>query len=204
MNKPLATIVVMAGLLGSVTLCRAEYPKPSIYPISWELKFEHGTPKRIAVAVPGSSVPKAYWYMTYTVTNDTDEERAFLPVFEILTEDGRVIRSDKNIPIKVFETIKLREGNKLLMNFPRVEGDLRIGPDQARDGVAIWEEPTPRMGTFTIFVQGLSGESVTVPGPDKKALILRKTLELDYQIRGDEVYPAKNEVATKPESWIMR
>jgi len=204
MNKPLAMIVAVVSLLGLVASSRAEYPKPSIYPISWELKFEHGTPKRIAVAVPGSSVPKAYWYITYTVTNDTDQEQTFLPVFEILTEDGRIIRSDNKIPVKVFDTIKKREGNQLLVSFPRVEGDLRIGPDQARDGVAIWEEPTPRMGSFTIFVQGLSGETTTVPGPDKKNLILRKTLQLDYQIRGDEVYPSKNEVAASPETWIMR
>src|ERR1041384_1948066 len=40
----------------------AQYPKPSIYPVSWELKFTHGLPKRIVVEVPGSSTPQAFWY----------------------------------------------------------------------------------------------------------------------------------------------
>ena len=31
---------------------------------------------------------------------------------------------------------------------------------QARDSVAVWEEPDPDMGTFRIFVGGLSGEFV--------------------------------------------
>jgi len=197
-------LVVTMVLGTAATPARGEYPKPSIYPIAWELKFEHSTPKRIAVTVPGSAVPKAYWYMTYTVTNDTDQERAFLPVFEMLTDEGKVVRSDKNVPLNVFEAIKVREGNKYLLNFPRVEGDLRLGADQAKDGVAIWEEPTPRMGSFTIFVEGLSGETATVKGPKDKDLILRKTLELDYQIRADEVYPLRNETAVNGESWVMR
>src|SRR5207244_10368152 len=62
---------------------RADYPKPSPYPKSWELKFEHGTPKRIVVQAPPSTVPKAYWYMTYTVTNDTDQHQLFLLAFEL-------------------------------------------------------------------------------------------------------------------------
>jgi len=54
----------------AVCTARADYPKPSPYPISWELNFEHSKPKRIVVDVPGQSAPKAYWYMTYTVTNN--------------------------------------------------------------------------------------------------------------------------------------
>src|SRR5687767_4200623 len=52
----------------------SSFPKPSPYPISWELDFTHGEPKRVVVTTPGQP-PKAYWYMTYSVTNNSDQER---------------------------------------------------------------------------------------------------------------------------------
>jgi hypothetical protein len=199
-----ALLVSLIIAAGGVKTGKADFPKPSLYPISWEYKFEHQTPKRISVNVPGSRVPQAYWYLPYTVTNETDQERIFLPVFEILTEDGRTIRSDKNIPIEVFQAIKAQEGNRLLLPATQIAGQLRLGPDQAKDGVAIWVEPAARMGHFAVFVQGLSGEAATVKGPDKKDIILRKTLQLNYLIRGDEFFPGEDEVNKESEAWVMR
>ena len=91
----------------------------------------------------------------------------------------------------------------------KIEGDIQPGEDLARDGVAIWPEPMQRMGTFSIFVGGLTGEYVIlkksgdqwVPinpknsaaelkGVDEKDLkTLRKTLQLTYQVAGDEIRP---------------
>ena len=183
---------------------RADYPKPSPYPKSWEIAFEHGIPKRVVVQTAGSNVPKAFWYMTYTVTNNTDKEQLFLPALELLTEDGRVIRNDFKIPRSVFEAIKKREGDRFLQPAALVGGELRLGPDQAKDGVAIWPEPAPEMGRFSIFVSGLSGETATVKGPDGKDIILRKTLQLNYLIRGDDVYPGEDDVNENPSEWVMR
>ena len=187
------------------------FPKPSPYPITWEFKFEHSAPKRIVVDVPGGAA-QAFWYMTYKVTNTTEQPRTFLPVFEMLMEDGKVHRSDRNIPYKVFTEIKAREKNKFLEHFTQIGGEVRIGEDEARDGVAIWKEPNPEMGTFSIFLTGLSGEAVRlkdaegkdVKGADGQSIILRKTLQMNYFVRGDEVYPGQDEVNTRPEAWIMR
>src|SRR5882724_10293577 len=66
------------------------FPSPSPYPISWELKFKHSLPKRIVVDVPGYPTPQAYWYMSYTVTNHTDREQDFLPLFELLGDNGQL------------------------------------------------------------------------------------------------------------------
>ena len=195
-----------------VSDARADYPKPSPYPISWELGFEHSKPKRIVVDSPGESAPKAYWYMTYTVTNKTDKEQTFLPIFQLVTKEGQVIRSDKNIPSKVFDVIKQREHIKFLEPYTKVAGELRIGDDQAKDSVAIWEEPESKMGTFSIYVGGLSGESVFLKDEkgeqtkdaDGKPVILRKTLQLNYQIPGDEVRPGDDPIIEKDHTWVMR
>lgn len=179
------------------------YPTPSLYPVAWQFDFEHSLPKRIIVQEPGKASPEAYWYITYQVTNNTDRERIFLPVFEMLTETGEVIRSDRNIPIAVFNAIKEREKNRFLLPAAQIGGELRLGDDQAKDGVAIWKEPMPEMGRFSIFVSGLSGETAKAKVGEKE-FTLWKTLQLDYHIRGDEIKPGHDEVNPVEERWVMR
>jgi len=197
------------------------YPTPNVYPLSWQLKFSHSKPQRIVVDVPGQKLPQAYWYITYTVTNKTDREQMWLPTFEFLTEEGKVIQSDaKTIPSKVFDAIKQREHNELLEPSTKVAGTIRVGEAEAKDSVAIWEEPEPELGHFSIFVSGLSGEVRQFKKVDgnlvelktgadfkeagDKVVILRKTLQLNFFINGDDVYPGQDVVNEKAEEWVMR
>jgi hypothetical protein len=199
----LALLAAMWSLVSLPSVTRAEeFPKPALYPRSWELNFEHSMPKRVEVNT-GDGV-RAFWYMTYTITNNSDREQLFLPLFELVTEDGRIHRSDFRIPKVVFDTVKKREGARFMQPAPLIGGELRLGPDEAKDGVAIWPEPTPEMGQFSIFVTGLSGETANVPGPDGKPVILRKTLQLNYLVRGDDVYPGEDEINENPQQWVMR
>src|SRR5258706_9569208 len=97
---PAAEIYTMKRLLPCVALLAAglllfsnnpeaqAYPKPSINRIAWELDFQHGMPSRIMVRVPGSDAPQAFWYMPFTVTNNTGDEQQFLPVFELVDDKG--------------------------------------------------------------------------------------------------------------------
>jgi len=135
--------------------------------VGTEIRLRH--PKRIVVEVPGKSVASAYWYLTYSVTNNTDREQMFLPVFEMLTKEGQILRSDINIPARVFDAINAREKKKFLEPYPKITGTLRIGEDQAKDGVAIWPEPSSRMGDFSVFVGGLSGEIAPVDRLQRRA-----------------------------------
>jgi len=220
----LAVIVLATS---GIALAVPDFPTPSPYPISWELKFEHGTPHRIAVDVTHSVSPRAYWYMTYTVTNEGDKEQRFYPQIELLTADGKLHASDERTPTKVFEEIRLAVHNKFLEPYTSISGPIRLGPAEARDGVAVWPETQPRMDRFSIFITGLSGEAVIMKlvdgkltkvdqpqdiySPDKEGellkkglTILRKTLQLNFFIRGDEVYPGEDEVNKASEEWIMR
>lgn len=215
----------LASLLGillvaAVLPARAEkYPEPSPYPISWELTLEYKEPSRIVVSVPGQATPKAYWYLPYTITNEGDETQTFIPQFEMLTEDGKVHRARKDVPKQVFDAIKSRERNRLMVPPTKVGGELRPGVDQARDSVAIWEEPDKDIGTFKIFVGGLSGEFVELKDSDGKVMKdkkgepinLRKTLQLIYTVDGDEVYPGEDAVrpgegriGKNAKTWVMR
>lgn len=198
----IAPVIVLAA----ANPVSAKVPEPSLYKISWELDFKHGVPKRVVVDTT------AYWYLTYTVTNNTGQEQTWRPNFQMMTDDGKMIKSDRGIGIEVFDKIKATEGDRFLQPATQITGPLRQGEDQAKDGVAIWKEPNPRMGTFKIFIQGLSGEKAALTDDDGKEMkgsdglpeFLRKTLELDYQVLGDEFYPERHEVHELGHKWVMR
>lgn len=197
-----------------------DFPVPSAYPITWELDFKHGTPTRIAVDVPGSSAPKAYWYMTYMVTNNSSKEQTFFPEIDLVTEDGKVHHADQNVPKRVYDQVKGAERNPRLESFLTINGPIRLGPAEAREGIAVWPETNLRMGHFSVFFTGLSGEAVILKKGDAGKLVkattadqlkgpadlvtLRKTLQLNYFVRGDEVFPGEDQVNVDSEEWVMR
>ena len=197
-----------------------DFPVPSSYPISWQLDFKHGLPTRIAVDVPGSGTPKAYWYMTYMVTNNTAKEQSFYPEIDLVTDDGKIHHADQNIPKRAFDEIKGAERNPRLESFLTINGALRLGPAEARESVAIWPETNLRMDHFSVYLTGLSGEAVTLKKADDGKFVkaatadivanptglttLRKTLQLNFFIRGDEVFPGEDQVNVDSEDWVMR
>lgn len=197
-----------AGGVGTVHA----YPEPNKASLEWELKFQYDLPRRIVVESPGGGVPKAYWFMTYTVTNPTDREQSWLPVFEMMTKEGKVIRSDHALPGEVFDKVKARANKRLLEPAAKIAGPLLIGGDQARDGVAIWEEPMAEMGTFSIFIAGISGEATPltddagkpVVSADSKPILLYKTKQLDFVVNGDEIQPDIDALDKTNERWVMR
>ena len=212
-----SVVFAVAGALIPSTAVAGKHPVPSDYPLpdAWYLDFKvnaKGVPKRIIVDVPGQKVPMAYWYLTYTVTNNTGKEVDFLPEFEMVTQDGKILRSDRGVLRPVFDAIKKAEKNDLLVPLAQVIGTLHQGEDQAKDGVAIWPEPMARMGDFKIYIGGLNSEFIGATDDQGKPILdadgapitLRKTLELNYVIWGDEIKPEKDEVQKKPQRWVMR
>ncbi len=216
MIRLLSAAVVMFALLAGMASPSQAYPKPNPYPVSWQLKFDHAMPRRIVVTPAGSRTAQAYWYMRFTVTNLGKDEQKFLPVFELMTEAGDVIRSDKDVPDSVLTEIRLREKNRDLLTVNQIAGPIRVGVDQARDGVAVWKEPMVEMGRFRVFVGGLSGEATILKdskgadvekvGPDgkKSPVVMWKTLMMEYLMLGDDVRPGRDPLELVTEEWIMR
>lgn len=177
------------------------YPTPSPYPVSWELKFETAAPKRFV------HQGKAYWYVTYNVTNNSRQEQTYLPIFEVLTPDGQVTRTDRLIPLEVVKAIKSREGIRFLEQANEIAGPILLGEDQTRDGVTIWPEVAPSNPEdrgFTLFATGFSGETAKVPGPDSKEITLYKTLKIEYSIPGDPKFRDRNPVVEVARSYVFR
>ena len=201
MHLPMAGLLVVVAL--AMPLC-ADYPQPSPFPVSWELTFDHSLPKRILVQGPGDSNPAAYWYVTYHAANNTDQDKIlFFPNFQMMLEDGQVVRSDIGVAPAVFDAIKQKEHLKYLQSNDVISGDLRQGEDQSKDGVAIWPEPRLRMGTFTIFCSGFWGESAVVKVGDKD-VTLHKTLQLTYHLDSDESHPGGGDLVELDHQFVMR
>ena len=221
-----ATVLLAAAVVAPLprAVAAPDFPVPSAYPVSWELDFTHGKPTRIAVDVPGSVTPKAYWYMTYTVTNNGDREQRFYPQMDLVTTDGQVHAADQHVPQRVYDQIKGAERNPRIESFLTLNGPIRLGPAEAREGVAVWPETQLRMDHFQVYVTGLSGEAVTLKKGEGGKMVkataadlvadrdqkpsglttLRKTKQLNFFIRGDDVYPGEDEVNVDAEEWVMR
>jgi hypothetical protein len=148
--------------------------------------------------------PNAYWYITYHISNNTDQDTVlFYPNFQMLMEDGQIIHSDIGVAPAVFDAIKKKEGLKFLQSDDLIGGDLRQGEDQSKDGVAIWPEPRLRMGTFTIFIAGYWGEAATVT-VNGKDITLHKTQQITYSSDSDEQHPGGGDLVEKSRQFVMR
>ena len=207
---PAAAVAVFAATLAPVALASAQsapaFPQPKLFPAEWELDFDNRAPKRIVV--DGT----AYWYMTYTVTNNTDTERSFIPTVDLVTRDGQVLRANRDVPDGVYEAINKRFRSDEL-TAPKKIYRLLLGDDQRVTTVAIWKEPMAEMGTFDVFIGGLSGEIVRLKdasgnelqNADGEPILVRKTKQLRYKVRGDDI-PSDRPDPIIPvlDTWVMR
>jgi len=205
-------------------------PKPALVPASWQLEFRFEDPQRLVITLPGEKEPRVYWYMLYKVVNNSGRDVQFMPQFEIVTEDLRVIKALPSVDPAVFRAIKAIHGKTrpLLLEPLEVMGRLLQGEDNAKESVAVWPDFSGRVSRFTVYVGGLSGESVEIPNPNyrpgqpeyvvrttadgrrvkvavnPRKFVLYKTLAIPYTLPGD----ARAKVVTKPVRgrwyWVMR
>ncbi|HVP11819.1 MAG TPA: hypothetical protein VMV94_11600 [Phycisphaerae bacterium] len=175
--------VMGLAILVAAARAVADEPKPSPTPISWELTFKPAPLERIQVDT--GKGPETYWYMIYTVINDTGQDVDFFP------EVVRVSEIDSPMPAtsapanpgeglgmivepaligghpKIYEAIKQLYGKTrpFLVSPVDAIGRLLQGKDNARTSVFIFPDLDPRVTRFTIYFGGLSGEKVSISNP---------------------------------------
>jgi hypothetical protein len=183
----------------------AAFPQPNVVPSSWELDIKFDHPRVIVVQVPGQASPRVYWFVTYTVTNNSGADQNFIPELTLLTDAGDLLRANRNLPPAVYKAIREELRNPLLRSPTEVVGKLLQGPDNAVDGVAIWPMPDHDVDRVTIFFSGLSGETHEVENPvSKETVLLRKTLKLEYQTPGSVEQQPRKPWLFKGQEWVVR
>ena len=212
-----ACLTVAAPSTAPAPVVYASVPKPSIAPRTCELKFRYHDPQRVAVMLPGQSRPTVYWYMLYTIENPGKREVGFYPHFEMVTDTLQVIPSEVSISPEAFRAIARHSGNPLMVPPEQAVGRLLRGKDQMRQSVAVWRDFEPKARSFTIYVAGLSGESISVKNPafqadkpespeNKRYFLLRKTLAIPYVFPGtpEGHFQAMPQRLADKQEWILR
>jgi hypothetical protein len=170
----------MAMVVGITTA-----PAPASAPVSaldWQLDLAPGDLRLYVDPVDG----RRYWYFTYTVTNKTERDLVFAPRIELFMDSGEVLRSGRGVPSRVIGQLKKLLGNPLLEDQNRIIGDLRVGKENARTGIAVWPAEDQDVTEVTLFFQGLSSDRKVVEHPKtNQPVSLYRTLRREYVVAGD-------------------
>ena len=166
--------------------------------------MEAGPLRCAYVDVPGVG-PQPFLYMTFKATNLSGQDLYLSPLFEMVSDQGEIVRSSRDVPREVYTALLAKIQNPLLVDEVDVQGTVGQGKDQAKEGLVVWPAPSLTADEITIYAAGFSGETKTVLRPDtKESVVLRKTLMLRHQVSG-EIDPAQNPVLERTtERWILR
>jgi len=196
----LLSIAILTGVAGLADA----YPQPRIVTDSWQLGFDHETPRAIQVVTEAGQPARTFWYLPYTVTNDTGADQMFIPDVRIITNTGELIAAGRDVPPVVFQAIKAERRNPLLISPIEAIGRILQGEDNAKDSVAIWAAPQSDVDAVTVLIKGLSGETTVVRHPETgRDIVLRKTLKLEYATPGGTA-PGTRRVQRLDSDWVMQ
>ena len=215
--KRLLVILTVLTLVMAVGGRGAAAPKPSLTPRSWELDFDFHDPARITLTLPGDDQPTTFWYLLYSVTNNTGREIEFYPTFHLVTDTLRVIEAGNAISPSVHQAIRARHKKEyqFFVDPPSVYGALKQSEDNRLTSAAVFCDFDPEASRFTIYVGGLSGEMVRLTNPafdplkaasdnNLRFFILRKTLAIHYSLPGDSWTRNMALAARVSREWVMR
>lgn len=203
-----ALLLAFFALLAVPTAQSIAAPEPAAIPSRWEFDIEPGDLRVVTYDIEGVGT-RTFYYWTYTVTNNTGEDRPLTPAFELFTDDGsraKLARSGRDVPRQVTEKILDRIGNPLLLDEVDVQTGLLLqGPENAREGLVVWPLDRFRVDDVVIFAKGFSGETERIARPDTgERYVLRKSLMLRHQVDGT-VDPTSTRPLTRTvERWILR
>jgi len=192
-------------------------PKASAIAKTWELDFTFHDVQRISLTHAGDSQPTTYWYLLFTVTNDTGRDVEFFPSFRLVTESFQVREGGENISPSVYEAIfdRHRGDYRFTAEPSEITGTLLQGEDNARTSAAVFRMFDAEANRFNIFVSGLSGDLARVRNPgfdDSKTasddnapfFILRRTLAITYDLPGDAISRPNARPIRRQREWVMR
>ena len=183
-SRILVLLAAVSSLVATMSWSSAT-AAPGVASVSgqdWELGLTPGDLRLYVDPVDG----RRYWYFTYTVTNLTERDLVFAPRIELFMDSGRILRSGRGVPSRTVGQLRKLLGNPLLEDQNRIIGDLRVGKENARTGIAVWPAENLDVTELTLFFQGLSSDRKVVQHPESgDPVSLYRTLRREYTVPGD-------------------
>lgn len=206
--KWLIACAMVLGVVAVAPIVSARHlaPRPKLFSRSWQIKFVWHTPTRLfhMTGTDGHARLEKYWFLTYTIINNTRRDLYFAPAFELRMANGRIISPVVGITPRLYKSVERATGNPFLIDPDMVSGKLLQGADNAKDSFVIFRGVPSGMRGFQVFVSGLSGETAVQKNPlTGKPVVLHKTLVLDYHISGHAINVTPKPVLVK-KYWVMR
>jgi hypothetical protein len=190
-------------------------PKPAVVSGAnqWTLNVVFTQPQQITVKLPGQPKAQRFWYIIVTLTNNSNIDVPFYPGCELMTDTFQIIPAYRDTRNIVFDKIKNRHKKKypFLESLEFADNKILQGQDNTKDLAIIWPDFEPKAKNISLFLAGLSNETVAVEHPTQKdpngnpeKMYLRKTLQLQYSIGGDANLRSNTTLVYKNKEWVMR
>lgn len=201
---PAVSVAAVAGLGTMAALA----PEPDPVPKRWQFDLDLGD-LRLTTVDLGEQGVKAYFYLTYKVTNTTQEDLLFAPAFDLATDEGDLMRSGKDVPAAVTKKIIDDLGNPLIQDQISILGTLLQGPGNAKEGVVIWPAGAMKVSEIVVYAAGFSGETRALEVKDPKTgemkkVLLRKSLMVRYKGPGELAGRGSEPFEVNEKRWILR
>jgi len=205
----------ISGILVVITCVCLAAPEPAIVPApgQWTVDMEFIHPQQIILRRSSDNQPMRFWYTIMTLTNNTGNDIGFYPQCDLMTDTFQITPAGKSVPPAVFEQINGRHKSRypFLELLDKAGNRILQGEDNTKDIAIIWPDFDEKAKNIKVFITGLSNETTTVDHPVSKdemgravKVFLKKTLELNYAIRGDPALRSDDSLAYKGKRWIMR
>jgi hypothetical protein len=212
MKRFIYGILIISAVMASFCLAA---PEPAIVPAmgQWTVDTEFTHPQQIVLYRTSDKQPIRFWYTIITLTNKTDEDVAFYPKCDLMTDTFQVTLAGKTVSPVVFEQIKKRHKSRypFLELLSKSGNRILQGEDNTKDIAVIWPDFDNKAKNVKLFIAGLSNETVAINHPVAKddfgnpiKVFLRKTLELNYDFKGDPALRSGAGLTYKGKRWIMR
>lgn len=189
-------------------------PEPAIVPAlgQWTVDVEFTHPQQIVLRMGPNNQPIRFWYTILTLTNHTGNDVDFYPKCDLMTDSFQILPASRGVTPAIFEQIRTRHRGKypFLEALDKAGNKILEGEDNAKDIAVIWPDFDAQATNIKLFITGLSNETAVVQYPSQKItgtpqqVFLRKTLELNYDLKGDPSLRADTSLTYKGKRWIMR
>lgn len=201
-------LCVPAGPSGFVAGASASVPQPDAVPTRWQLDFQVG-PMRLITLESDSGEPRAWWYMTLEVENNSGRDQFFVPAFDLTTDEGQVVRAGRGVPGKVYRELLDLLDDPLLDTQFAVQDVLLQGEENARRVLIVWPAADLDADELSVFFIGFSGENEAyrVRDPETGELrefVLRKTYRVDYCVPGEMWNRGSRPFERCGSQWVLR